>query len=287
MLVSWDGTDLVLAARDGRARLEQDGDRLMLELAPVPGRDYFQREERGGDSSALDLYWTTVLPAFVEEYGAVSGARASTAMDGDRLVLEWYEEAADLGNLRASIFERSMSDAARAISVTRMMSQNAGALYMFVARAVIRALDATGEQVIRSAVRSIGVERGTALRQRHEKAGLDLNMKTLMSDWDGPLVSVWQFADEGYLSESTWHQDCTWCPYADVWASFGPEGLALGELYDVELHTSMYGTYLPGIVVEWDTLMTRGDATCGFRFSMPHRRGPSEPVSRRELRLLG
>ncbi|GAB2742411.1 hypothetical protein ACX801_24965 [Arthrobacter bambusae] len=49
---------------------------------------------------------------------------------------------------------------------------------------------------------------------------------------------------------------------------FGTEGQKFGYLYDVELHTTLYNTYLPGTVVRWETLKTRGDATCGFRIEV-------------------
>ena len=95
-----------------------------------------------------------------------------------------------------------------------------------------------------------------------------------MLDWDGHLISTWVFNNGGYLSEGTWHQDCRYCPYADVWAEFGHEGLALGYLYDVELHTTMY-TYHPGTIVRWEALKTRGNQLCKFRFSIPELANPN------------
>ena len=128
--------------------------------------------------------------------------------------------------------------------MVRQTSRNAGALYMFIAREIIRAYDATGEQLVRAGVRGIGRERGNALKEKHLREGKPLNLKTLMLDWDGPLVSTWVFNDDGYLSEGSWHQDCVDCPDADVWGAFGPEGLSLGYLYDIELHTTMYRNLL-------------------------------------------
>jgi len=161
--------------------------------------------------------------------------------------------------------------------MVRQTSRNAGALYMFVAREIIRAYDATGEQLVREGVRGIGRERGTALKEKHLREGKPLNLKTLMLDWDGPLVSTWVFNEDGYLSEGSWHQDCVYCPYADVWGAFGPEGLSLGYLYDIEMHTTMYETYYPGTVLRWDELKTRGDHLCKFRISIPELVSPNDP----------
>ncbi|HXC15535.1 MAG TPA: hypothetical protein VNV39_22190, partial [Stellaceae bacterium] len=66
-------------------------------------------------------------------------------------------------------------------------------------------------------------------------------------------------------------------PYADVWGEFGHDGLALGLLYDVELHTTMYQTYHPGTIVRWDALKTRGDHLCKFRVSIPELMSPNDP----------
>src|SRR5271169_6248278 len=75
------------------------------------------------------------------------------------------------------------TEPARALALVRGTSRNAGALYMFIAREVIRVWDATGEQVIREGVRGIGRERGSVLREKHQREGKPLNLKTLMLDW--------------------------------------------------------------------------------------------------------
>jgi hypothetical protein len=181
----------------------------------------------------------------------------------------------DLPQVRAAIRD-IFAEPARALALVRGTSRNAGALYMFIAREVIRVWDATGEQLVREGVRGIGRERGSVLRDRHIREGKALNLKSLMLDWDGPLVSTWVF-NEGYLSEGAWHQDCRYCPYADVWAEFGKQGLDLGLLYDIELHTTMYQTYHPGTIVRWDALKTRGDHLCKFRISIPELASPNDP----------
>ena len=57
------------------------------------------------------------------------------------------------------------------------------------------------------------------------------------------------------------------------------EGLALGLLYDVELHTTIYQTYHPGAIVRWDALKTRGDHLCKFRISIPELMSSNDPQS--------
>jgi hypothetical protein len=97
-----------------------------------------------------------------------------------------------------------------------------------------------------------------------------------MENWDGQLVSLWQFAP-GTLTEGLWHQDCTVCPYADVWSEFGPRALDLGYLYDNEMHSTYFKEYHPDMLVQFAAIKTRGDSVCRFRVSMPSRMLPGDP----------
>src|SRR5262249_46844386 len=248
----------------------------------IPGHAYFKL--RSGKPELLQRYWSGLLGGMPAGYDR----KLSLAADGAAIEGPWSLRARYAGKpagrtspeqVRTQIRD-IFAEPARALALVRGTSRNAGALYMFIAREVIRVWDASGEQVVREGVRGIGRERGTVLREKHTREGRPLNLKTLMEDWDGPLVSTWVF-NEGYLSEGAWHQDCRYCPYADVWSEFGKEGLALGLLYDIELHTTMYTTYHPGTIVRWDELKTRGDHLCKFRISIPELASPNDPEYKR------
>jgi len=278
-LANWDGCEFTLASLEGEVAIDGNPDKAKLRLSDTPGAAYFKAHE--GKAEVLQRYWSGLLHGMQAGYDdklALSCTKAS-------LNSPWSIHAAyrgepsgrtDAEQVRASIHD-IFAAPTRALALVRNTSRNAGALYMFIAREVIRLWDATGEQVIREGVRGIGRERGSVLRERHTREGKSLNLKTLMLDWDGPLVSTWVFNGEAYLSEGTWHQDCRYCPYADVWGEFGKEGLDLGLIYDVELHTTMYQTYHPGTIVRWETLKTRGDHLCKFRFSIPELASPNDP----------
>jgi len=281
-LAHWDSCDFVLANLAGEVAVEGDAAKATLHLPGIPGADYFKIRE--GRPQLLHRYWAGLLRGMPAGY---DDKLALTCPDV-ALGAPWRIEAAYKGNpggkidaehARASIRD-IFAEPARALALVRSTSRNAGALYMFIAREVIRRWDATGELIIREGVRGIARERGSVIRERHLREGKSLNLKSLMLDWDGPLVSTWVFTDEGYLSEGTWHQDCRYCPYADVWSEFGTEGLALGLLYDVELHPTMYETYHPGTVVRWEALKTRGDHLCKFRVSIPELVSPNDPEYR-------
>ena len=275
-LLNWDSCDFILA--DG-VDITGDAKAATLTLPRIPGSDYFRT--RNGNFEILHRYWVGMLRGMPSGYDRHLGLSCG----GDA---PWAIEVAftgpstgatsppDVADHIGGIFEKPE----RALAMVRATSRNAGALYMFIAREVIRVYDATGEQVIREGVRRIGRERGTVLKEKHLREGKPLTLTSLMNDWDGPLVSTWVFEDNEYLSDGVWHHDCRYCPYADAWSEFGREGLALGLLYDVELHTTMYTTYHPGTIVRWDALKTRGDHLCKFRVSIPELMSPNDPQYR-------
>ena len=277
-LANWDSCDLVLANLAGEIAVEGSPTKATVRLPRMPGTAYFRA--RQGKPELLQRYWSGLLHGMPAGYDRKLALACSNASLG----AAWSIEVGYAGKTAGRTSPERVCDTirdifaepARALTLVRGTSRNAGALYMFIAREVIRIWDATGEQLVREGVRGIGRERGSVLREKHTREGKPLNLKTLMLDWDGPLVSTWVF-NEGYLSEGTWHQDCRYCPYADVWGEFGKEGLDLGLLYDIELHTTMYQTYHPGTIVRWDELKTRGDHLCKFRISIPELASPNDP----------
>jgi hypothetical protein len=268
----------VLASVAGEIAVEGNPAKAVLRLPHMPGAAYFRSHE--GKLEVLHRYWSGLLQGMPAGYDEVLELSADDRPGAPWSIHANYDGApsgkTSAANVLAGIRD-VFTDPPRALGLVRGTSRNAGALYMFIAREVIRLWDATGEQVIREGVRGIGRERGSVLKEKHLREGKPLNLRSLMLDWDGPLVSTWVFNGEGYLSEGTWHQDCRYCPYADVWGEFGKEGLDLGLIYDVELHTTMYQTYHPGTIVRWEQLKTRGDHLCKFRFSIPELASPNDP----------
>jgi hypothetical protein len=278
-LANWDSCDLILASLAGEIAVEGNSKAATVQLPHMPGANYFR--ERNGSSEILHSYWSNTLLGMPTGYDRNLRLSCNAALPSAPWTIEASFAGPASGTTRAADVLEGIrgvfAKPERALAMVRATSRNAGALYMFVAREIIRVYDATGEQVVRDGVRRIGRERGTVLKERHQREGKPLTLKSLMLDWDGPLVSTWVFEDNEYLSDGVWHHDCRYCPYADVWGEFGHEGLALGLLYDVELHTTMYQTYHPGTIVRWDALKTRGDHLCKFRVSIPELMSPNDP----------
>ncbi|WP_342709850.1 L-2-amino-thiazoline-4-carboxylic acid hydrolase [Bradyrhizobium sp. B124] len=287
LLQNWDSGDLVLGTLDASTEIVGGPLKASVTMPSMLGSEQFTGL---GKADLLRRYWAETMSGMAAGFseGCTIRSDAPDIFGPWTITVDFLASHAK-GRVRSDIGidTEILSDPERALPLIRRSSRNAGALYMFVAREVIRAYDAAGEQLVREGVRGFGRERGLALREKHLREGRELNMKTLMLDWDGPLVSTWVFKDEGYLSEGTWHQDCVYCPYADVWSQFGNEGLDLGYLYDVELHTTLYQTYHPQTLVRWESLKTRGDHVCRFRFSIPDLVGPEDPQFSMKKRAAG
>ncbi len=273
MVEHWDMADYHLLAETGAGSIEGSPRAVTVTLAdPEEWRRW--REYEAGVEIAR-LYYRGVLPGLAEGLGA------SVAFDAARLDLTrpwrvtWRVESASDG-APAPVHSRIFERLGEAVELARRTSMNNGALYYFCADEETTRFDMVGEAALREHVRGLAHERADRQKAAHLAAGWELNVKTLMDHWDGQLVSIWQFAP-GLLTEGTWHQDCTWCPYAAVWGEFGSRGLALGYIYDYELHPNYYRRYHPDMVVQFEGIKTRGDATCKFRIPMPSRQRPGQP----------
>jgi hypothetical protein len=277
LLRNWDGCDFAMAGLEGDVRVDGGPARATVTLPSVPGASYFEKQEA---HEQLGLYWRLVFEGMADGFAhdAMSAVVPEVTDLRAPFSVTWIcPDRPSREGSAEGVLEDVLDTPGRAVEVIRRSSMNNGALYFFVAREVLRRFDTAGEQAIREGVQGIGRERGLAHRERHLSQGKELNMKNLMEDWDGPLVSVWTWRGEPYLSESTWHSECAWCPYAAAWQEFGQEGLALGYLYDMEVHTTILQTYRPGAIIRWEKLKTRGDQVCQFRFVWPDLLKPGDP----------
>jgi hypothetical protein len=274
LIEHWDMADYHLLPETGAGAIEGSDGAVTVTLADPPEWQRWREYEAGVEIARL--YYRGVLPGLAEGLGAsVSFDAASLDLRRPWTVTWRVESAADdeaRGPVHSRIFDR-LDDG---VELARRTSMNNGALYYFGADEQTKRFDMLGEAALRQQVRDLAHERADRQKAAHQAAGWDLNVKTLMDHWDGQLISIWQFAP-GLLTEGTWHQDCTWCPYAAAWSEFGARGLALGYIYDYELHPTYYRRYHPEMVVQFEAIKTRGDATCKFRISLPSRQRAGEP----------
>jgi hypothetical protein len=237
-------------------------------------------EEYPESLSIARLYYGCVFPAIAE------GLDLEVEFDASLLDLEspwtvtWKSSGPPAGGAPAgpsrTIHSRIFENHGASLVLTRRTAMNNGAIYYFCADEETKRFDMVGESALRNHCQQLGIERARRQKAAHLAAGWELNLETLMENWDGQLVSLWQFAP-GVLTKGVWHQDCSVCPYADVWGEFGRRAMDLGYLYDKEMHSTYYQEYHPDMRVQFSSIKTRGDRVCGFRVSMPSKMLPGDP----------
>ena len=159
-------------------------------------------------------------------------------------------------------------------------------LCMHTAQALIERFDATGEEVAREALYNFGAERAQGMREQAEREGRPLDFNSwfdIISQRD-PNSAAWVFRGNTHISPGVFQVTCTYCPMADMWAEEGSQGLALGYIYDMEVHRGLVEAFNPQGVVAWDKVKTRGDRVCNFRFSIPALVTEDDPPWARGLR---
>ncbi len=270
----WDMADYHMGTELGTVVAAGNDQQVTVTMSGTPEWTYWKAQERGIDLARL--YYSEVLPGIAKALGA------EVAFDVSALTLEtpwrvtWRVGSAPAG-AEGPVHSHIFDDDDRATDMARRTSMNNGALYYFCADEETKTFDMLGEGKLREAVRALAWERADGQIEWHSEMGWQLNVETLMDHWDGQLVSIWQFAP-GLLTEGTWHQDCTWCPYAAAWEGLGKRALDLGYLYDYELHPTYYKRYHPEMIVQFEAIKTRGDSMCKFRVSLPSKQKPGEPA---------
>lgn len=257
---TWPNGDLYGIGHFGWGTLRAGADSMRVVVDASPDLLLLAERER------VDLYlrsWRGLLLGLAERLGATA-PEVRTSWDPASGAAELYLGLRGEGTPEADGLLAPAEAAPGSVLVSSVDLR--AAQYHFLARAYLDAFDATGEHAVRRGIQGFGRERGRALRERHESAGLPRDLRTMMSDFDYGGEGVWRF-DAGALSPGAWSQDCTFCPFAKVWKEL--DGLDTGYIYDMEFHVAEFSEYNPAIRVRWDKLQTRGDDICAFRFTLP------------------
>ncbi len=273
LVEQWDMADYHLLTDAGTGTIDGSDRSVTVTINDSP--DWARWREYEGGVDLARLYYSEVLPGIAEALGASVAADVSTLDLQRPWSLTWTVAAAADGP-RSPVHSRVFDRLDDAVEVARQTSMNNGALYYFCADEETKQFDMLGEAALREHVHELAYERADRQKAAHTAAGWPLNVKTLMDHWDGQLISIWLF-EPGILTDGTWHQNCTWCPYAAAWGDLGQRALDLGYIYDYELHPTYYRRYNPDMIVQFEAIKTRGDAMCKFRISMPSAQKPGEP----------
>ncbi len=273
LFLAWDFGDWHCFGALGAGEAQGNPQQVSVTTRSTPMWDYWRAQDL---TPLARRYYAAVYPAVAAGYGAEVDLPAA----GPNLIAPWtvvWKTPAQPGGAAQPLRSDLLDRPADAVEVLRWTSMCNGALYYFIADETTRRFDMAGEAVMRQSIRDLGLERAATQKARHGAAGWPLDLVTLQNHWDGDFLSLWKFAP-GLLTPGTWHQDCIECPYFDVWQSFGKRGLALGYMYDYELHPTYYRAYHPDCVVQFEGIRTRGDEACKFRVSIPSLQEPDEPA---------
>ena len=142
--------------------------------------------------------------------------------------------------------------------------------YSFLASEVADVFDVDRtDSLLREAVRRLGRYRGNEIRREVEGRGLPLDVQHLLDYWDTPReYSDLKSVRETHARESHYAAvDIPACPHHDQMKQLCPQRLA--ALMCEEDHRAVAKEFNPAIEVWYPALLTRGQAKCVFRFSMP------------------
>lgn len=143
-----------------------------------------------------------------------------------------------------------------------------GRFYLNLVQATLDHFGDKGEMTIRRSVRRFGHWRGREMRDAHSALGYEINMETLMKNWDAASTHIVpDDMDSGSYSPNLVVHDVSYCPAAEVWKAGGFH--RWGHVYCDEFHHACASTYHPdGHVVIHENMM-KGDPACKFRWVMP------------------
>ena len=269
LMRAWDTAELGLASQDERLDLRGNGAEATLHVAHVPGSDYFLDKDT---EPVLELYWREMLaglaPGYDENLSITYEPLAGRGTAPWVITLSFSGRGGQVSDIE---LEDTFLHPVASVLMSRRTAGVFSGLCMHTTKALIERFGGTGEAVARRALYQFGAERATGMREQAKREGkaLDFNSWFDIISKRDPNSAAWVFRGDTHISAGVFQVTCTYCPMADMWAEEGSEGLALGYIYDMEVHRGLVEAFNPNGVVAWDKVKTRGDRVCNFRFSIP------------------
>jgi len=149
-------------------------------------------------------------------------------------------------------------------------------IYPFIVHNILEKYGEKGEAAVREGTRRYGRDRAIALREKHMKMNVKINMKSLFSV-GADLPSDPRFKrelQELNPQERVSHTLC--CPMADIWKRYG--FMSIGRIYCEEFHFACYNEYAYGHTqVNLAKTQTQvGDEYCAFNIVLRPENLPNE-----------
>lgn len=149
-------------------------------------------------------------------------------------------------------------------------------IYPFIAHNIIDQFGEKGEAAVREGTRRYGRDRAIALREKHMKMNVKINMKSLFSVGADlpPDPRFKRELQELNPQERVSHTLC--CPMADIWKRYNY--MEIGRIYCEEFHFACYNEYAYGYTqVNLAKTQTQvGDDYCAFNIVLRPENLPNE-----------
>ena len=267
---AWDAADLILASSGDRLEVEGSPKLSHVQLTAIPGMEYVPLQS---SPELIDRYWETVLRGIAKGFDE---DHLAFTMTGERIECRF---SGDTSGHAIAVPDDFLDDRAQSIGLSRSTLGDFAALAMYTGQALLDQYDATGEKVLREALYAFGLERAHAMRDAVLAENKPLNFETWFEAIQkrDPNASAFVFRGDYIVTPGVFQVRCTYCPCAETWTTEGRKGLDFGQIYDLEVHRGLVEGFHPDGIVAWETLKTRGDNVCNFRFYIPQLVSSTDP----------
>lgn len=131
-----------------------------------------------------------------------------------------------------------------------------GGRFFTHARVILDRHGDAGREVLLSALRVWGAERGQILRKEHEEAGITPSLQSFIRHHDMPAALVWNHTVTHEAGRAI--VEIAETPHEQAWQDV--DGMEIGALWYEGSYPAMVEAYLPGASAKWTKLRSRGDA---------------------------
>ena len=272
---AWDSADLILASPGESLAVLGSPQQSQLQLVRTPGTEYLPLQST---PELIERYWNRVLAGIADGF------------DEEQLSLDFANNeikcrfSGDCSGHANTVPDDFLGNPAQSISLSRSTLGDFAAFAMYTGQALLDQFDATGEKVLREALYAFGQERAQAMRESVLAENKPLNFETWFEAIQkrDPNASAFVFRGDYVVSPGVFQVCCTYCPCATTWSTNGEKGLNFGQIYDQEVHRGLVEGFHPDGIVAWESLKTRGDKVCNFRFYIPQLVSSDDPQWARE-----
>lgn len=151
-----------------------------------------------------------------------------------------------------------------ALANLKMQTRCGALIQSCLSDSLIKQFGEKGEELVRTALRDLGLKEAERIRVKLKDAGKEFTVKEALDEFDLPYGLLWEMDVE--VSDGVFKADVEYCPLAELWSEIGHE--KLGLMYCREI----YGSVLKGLSEKADVrvpkCMMKKDSKCRFEFKI-------------------